>query len=402
MKSKIKNIVEKTLYVILGIAAVAGITFGCYKLYNSLFKVEVVEAKSNWNDLPTNFKEFSMKNSYKVSLKISETKASNGTCWSWYWKQQTNSPSHYDWYLITNFHVVNEAVAYNQNLTMDSSNNSVVITDNQKLIDAYQNNYIFSFDRSYWDYSDLNQGISFNLSQWVESSDPDQQPHYESVLIPAARSRISALSIITDFENDNIDLFSKLDDTQKNVQAFNLDMAIIKITFNFSGLNQSTISIPKWSPILNYRNGNSQDALYNDNLKMFIAGNPAALQKLVGVEIASKFTPDYKNLETIDDLILKKLKAPYLYSLTDYLNFPLSAGASGSAVYQDASYPISGGANPTQPIDWTSKIPVGIYWGGQSTNKVMKPSFIPFITNTISTQYNIFDNFWNAITQNKI
>ena len=86
-------------------------------------------------------------------------------------------------------------------------------------------------------------------------------------------------------------------------------------------------------------------------MKIFIAGHPVAKQKLVGVEIDSTFIPDYKNLETIDDPILKKLKAPYLYSSKDYRNFPLSGGASGSAVYQDINYPINSNPNPVPTID---------------------------------------------------
>ena len=138
-------------------------------------------------------------------------------------------------------------------------------------------------------------------------------------------------------------------------------------------------------------------------MKIFIAGHPVAKQKLVGVEIDSKFDPDYKSLESFEDPILKKLKAPYLYSSNNYTNFPLSGGASGSAVYQDINYPIDSNPNPVQTIDWTKKVPVGIYWGGQSTTNTMKPSFIPFIvTKQAYGGYNIFNNFIVAVNSNKI
>ena len=139
------------------------------------------------------------------------------------------------------------------------------------------------------------------------------------------------------------------------------------------------------------------------NLKIFIAGHPVAKQKLMGVEMDSKFIPDYKSLESFDDPILKKLKAPYLYSLKDYQNFPLSGGASGSAVYQDINYPINSNPNPVQTINWTTKVPVGIYWGGQTVSSIMKPSFIPFIvSNQAYGGYNIFINFIDAVNSNKI
>ena len=235
------------------------------------------------------------------------------------------------------------------------------------------------------------------------------------------RNCVKEFSIIADFENKDIDLFSKLNN-QNTAQDYNLDMALIKITFDFSsyenpgipndnpgipnenpGIPNENPIIQSYSPVLNFQNAATAERRYNENLKIFIAGHPVAKQKLVGVEIDSKFIPDYKSLESFEDPILKKLKAPYLYSSKDYTNFPLSGGASGSAVYQDINYPIDSNPNPVQTIDWTKKVPVGIYWGGQSTTNTMKPSFIPFIvTNQAYGGYNIFDNFIVAVNSNKI
>ena len=401
-KSKIRNFIEKSLYIILGAIAVAGIGFGCYKLYNSLFKIQIEEANTDWKKLPPGYEDYSQKHSYKVQLRISDNKASNGTAWSWYWKQQQSNSSLYDWYLITNFHVVNEAIAYNLNLTTEDNSNKVVISDANALLDAYHNKYKFTFDNN-----NVLDESWFSLYRWKTGSTKDGYTHLLGNSNSTLRNCVKEFSIIADFENNNIDLFSKLN-IQNNAQDYNLDMALIKITFDFSPYENPDIPnenpiIQSYSPVLNFQNSTTAERIYKENKKIFIAGHPVAAQKLMGVEIDSKFDPDYKSLESFEDPILKKLKAPYLYSSNDYTNFPLSGGASGSAVYQDINYPIDSNPNPVQTIDWTKKVPVGIYWGGQSTTNTMKPSFIPFIvTNQAYGGYNIFINFIDAVNRNKI
>lgn len=401
-KSKIRNFIEKSLYIILGAIAVAGIGFGCYKLYDSLFKIQIEEANSDWKKMPLGYEDYSQRHSYKVQLRISDNKASNGTAWSWYWKQQQSNSSLYDWYLITNFHVVNEAIAYNLQLTTEDSSSNVVISDATALLNAYRNQYKFTFDNKnvldeYW----------FSLYRWKTGSTKDEYTQLLGNSNSMIRNCVKEFSIIADFENDDIDLFSKLNN-QNNVQDYNLDMALIKITFDFSsyenlGIPNENPIIQSYSPVSNFQNATTIERRYNENLKIFIAGNPVAKQKLVGVEMDSKFIPDYKSLESFEDPILKKLKAPYLYSSKDYNNFPLSGGASGSAVYQDINYPINSNPNPVQTIDWTKKVPVGIYWGGQTVSSIMKPSFVPFIvSNTAYGGYNIFNNFLVAVNSNKI
>ena len=415
-KSKIRNFIEKSLYIILGAIAVAGIGFGCYKLYDSLFKIQIEEANTDWKKLPPGYEDYSQRHSYKVQLRISDNKASNGTAWSWYWKQQQSNSSLYDWYLITNFHVVNEAIAYNLNLTTEDNSNKVVISDANALLDAYHNKYKFTFDNN-----NVLDESWFSLYRWKTGSTKDGYTHLLGNSNSALRNCVKEFSIIADFENDDIDLFSKLNN-QNTAQDYNLDMALIKITFDFSsyenpgipnenpgipndnpGIPNENPIIQSYSPVLNFQNSTTAERIYKENKKIFIAGHPVAKQKLVGVEIDSKFDPDYKSLESFEDPILKKLKAPYLYSSKDYTNFPLSGGASGSAVYQDINYPIDSNPNPVQTIDWTKKVPVGIYWGGQSTTNTMKPSFIPFIvTNQAYGGYNIFINFIDAVNRNKI
>ena len=415
-KSKIRNFIEKSLYIILGAIAVAGIGFGCYKLYVSLFKTQIEEANTDWKKLPPGYEDYSQKHSYKVQLRISDNKASNGTAWSWYWKQQQSNSSLYDWYLITNFHVVNEAIAYNLNLTTEDSSNKVVISNAAALLDAYHNKYKFTFDNK-----NVLDESWFSLYRWKTGSTKDGYTHLLGNSNSTLRNCVKEFSIIADFENNDIDLFSKLNN-QNTAQDYNLDMALIKITFDFSsyenpgipndnpGIPNENPDIPNenpiiqsYSPVLNFQNSTTAERIYKENKKIFIAGHPVAAQKLMGVEIDSKFDPDYKSLESFEDPILKKLKAPYLYSSNDYTNFPLSGGASGSAVYQDINYPIDSNPNPVQTIDWTKKVPVGIYWGGQSTTNTMKPSFIPFIvTNQAYGGYNIFDNFIVAVNRNKI
>ena len=415
-KSKIRNFIEKSLYIILGAIAVAGIGFGCYKLYVSLFKTQIEEANTDWKKLPPGYEDYSQKHSYKVQLRISDNKASNGTAWSWYWKQQQSNSSLYDWYLITNFHVVNEAIAYNLNLTTEDNSNKVVISDANALLDAYHNKYKFTFDNN-----NVLDESWFSLYRWKTGSTKDGYTHLLGNSNSTLRNCVKEFSIIADFENNDIDLFSKLNN-QNTAQDYNLDMALIKITFDFSsyenpgipndnpGIPNENPDIPNenpiiqsYSPVLNFQNAATAERRYNENLKIFIAGHPVAEQKLVGVEIDSKFIPDYKSLESFEDPILTKLKAPYLYSSNNYTNLPLSGGASGSAVYQDINYPIDSNPNPVQTIDWTKKVPVGIYWGGQSTTNTMKPSFIPFIvTKQAYGGYNIFNNFIVAVNSNKI
>ena len=415
-KSKIRNFIEKSLYIILGAIAVAGIGFGCYKLYNFLFKIQIEEANTDRKKLPPGYEDYSQKHSYKVQLRISDNKASNGTAWSWYWKQQQSNSSLYDWYLITNFHVVNEAIAYNLNLTTEDNSNKVVISDANALVDAYHNKYKFTFDNN-----NVLDESWFSLYRWKTGSTKDGYTHLLGNSNSTLRNCVKEFSIIADFENNDIDLFSKLNN-QNTAQDYNLDMALIKITFDFSsyenpgipndnpGIPNENPDIPNenpiiqsYSPVLNFQNSTTAERIYKENKKIFIAGHPVAKQKLVGVEIDSKFIPDYKSLESFEDPILKKLKAPYLYSSNDYTNFPLSGGASGSAVYQDSNYPIDSNPNPVQTIDWTKKVPVGIYWGGQSTTNTMKPSFIPFIvTKQAYGGYNIFNNFIDAVNSNKI
>lgn len=408
-KSKIRNFIEKSLYIILGVVAIAGIGFGCYKLYDSLFKIQIEEANSDWKKMPPGYEDYSQRHSYKVQLRISDNKASNGTAWSWYWKQQQSNSSLYDWYLITNFHVVNEAIAYNLKLTTEDSSNNVVIPNTAALLNAYHNQYKFTFDNK-----NVLDESWFSLYRWKTGSTKDEYTQLLGNSNSMIRNCVKEFSIIADFENNDIDLFSKLNN-QNTAQDYNLDMALIKITFDFSSYENPNIpnenpSIPNenpiiqsYSPVSNFQNATIAERIYNENLKIFIAGHPVAKQKLVGVEMDSKFIPDYKSLESFDDPILKKLKAPYLYSSKDYNNFPLSGGASGSAVYQDINYPINSNPNPIQTIDWTTKVPVGIYWGGQTVSSIMKPSFIPFIvTNTAYGGYNIFDNFIVAVNSNKI
>lgn len=404
-KSKIRNIIEGILYAILGAVALAGIGFGCYKLYNSLFKVQIKEVNSKWENLPLGYKEYSTNNSFKIQLHTSKdansVTISSGTAWSWYWKEHQNNSKLYDWYLITNFHVVNDAIAYSLNLNEKDTNHNVIISESNanKLLESYKNNYKFAFDK-----------YEISLKKWRENNNYIENENYIDIL-DNLRSYIKELNIIADFQNDNINLFSEKENNNNiinDAQEYNLDMALIKMTFDFTNFtNNNNISYQNniSYPILNYKNSIDKNIKYDKNLKVFIAGNPANKKNLVGVEINSEFRNDEKSLIDIPDLILKKLKAPYLYSKDNYDNFPLSEGASGSPVYQDINYKINGEVNLNLPIDWIKKIPIGIYWGGQTIGIQMKPSFIPFIVNgTLANgvNYNIFDNFINAINDNKL
>ncbi len=386
-KSKFKSILEKSLYIVLGVGAILGVSIGCYKIYSNLFKTSVLQANSNWNNMPAGFKEFSEKNSLKVQFHIPSKSSNNayyninGTAWTWYWEKNSTNSS-YDWYLITNFHVVNEAVAYSLGL-INENNGTIAISDYDSLIDYYKKQSEFKITPSYFDlfWCDLN----------IQPKDENDVSNYIPVF-PTVSDAIKNVSVIADFQNNNIKLFSE-SKIETEEQSYNLDMALIKVTINSSVIsNPSSLT----SPINNYINNKNNNDEFDENLNIYISGNPSHVSNnennpgmLVGVELSSKFLRDYKQLIQIEDRILKLLKAPYFYSKDDYIDFPLSGGASGSAVYQHSSEIL---------IEWTKKIPVGIYWGGQLASNLMKPSFIPFIVNSNEITYNIFQNFIDFIS----
>ncbi len=343
------------------------------------------KVNANWNNIPIGLKEFSENNSFKISLQSSNFisgsggssyMVSSGTAWSYYYKQI--SSNFYDWYLITNFHVVNEPLAYINNLSYyDSNSGEIKIIDEKKLEKIYNQQYVTSVFNS-------NPNYMISIEKYINSSYvPILDTHYDGSNI-VGKSDISRLEIITDFDNDNINLFSENNN-------YNLDMALIKLTINTQKINVSSSTA---NPINVYTNSDELDI--DNNLETYIAGNPGDKESLIPILDKIKWVRNDNSLNT--DGILSNLEAPYYYSVDSYNNFPLTAGASGSAMYQfdknqllddyDANYKFM-----------NNLIPVGIYWGGISRNSSFRPSVIPFF---VPNMYNVYDNFLRCINNGQI
>lgn len=375
MKSKIK---KNLFYLIFGLLLVTSVTLSILSIVKAVKNSKsTINKINNWDNVPEKFKEFSKKNSLKISFQISENEynknyfSSEGTAWSWYYEQVENFEYKYEWYLMTNFHVINEAIAFVNNLTIyNNENSSVDIKDTNQLKEYYRNNWL----TKYWEENNNDLNNIFNIYMWNGNK-------YNSLISPSS-SFVESINIITDFNNENLTLFSKGD-------IYNLDMALVKINLDFSKnyslLNSNYQCDNIW---LKYLNNNSLLEYPIDNKYIYISGNPYEYHQLVGVLLnEQKWKKEYQNLTISNNEILSLLKAPYFYSTIYYSNFLLSNGASGSPVYQIDN----------KDIELSQIIPIGIYWGGQENSKsLFSPSFIPFKYNNV---YNVFENFKNEKTK---
>lgn len=313
---------------------------------------------NNWENVPNSFKEFSTENAFKITLPVGGMYATSGTAWSWYY-EKTNDDK-WDWYLITNFHVVNGCVGYINNFS-----NSGIYLDSDKLLDYYSNNVETYIPDKY----------NVQLSIYKNNN-------YSNIL-KNVYSNIDSISIITDFNNNNIDLFSKSN-------LYNLDMALVKLTLLDPPINNM------WNKpnIINmYKQINNKSILLNNNnTYKYIAGNPAeTLNELAGVLIDSVWE-QMLNPPSNNDEIYKYFNCPYLFTINSFQNFVLEKGSSGSAVYQVLKNDIN-----NENYNLSNEIPIGIFWGGgQGKDRPNEfwPSFIPFYNN----EYNIYDNFINVLT----
>lgn len=129
---------------------------------------------------------------------------------------------------MTNFHVVDSAVAFTKGY-WKRVNNQWQYDNVDKLIEYYSQSLITKYDissnRNYFElstYSDQNQSYhSLIATNKPNSSQP----------IITNNNIIKDVSIITDFNNDSVDLFSKSDNNKNTI--YNLDMSLIKISMNF-------------------------------------------------------------------------------------------------------------------------------------------------------------------------
>lgn len=69
---------------------------------------------------PVEYRKFSEENSFRIRFQKEYDGYEQGTAWSWYIKN--TGLNKYDWYLMTNLHVVSDAIAYQEGLqTSDES-----------------------------------------------------------------------------------------------------------------------------------------------------------------------------------------------------------------------------------------------------------------------------------------
>lgn len=369
-----------------------------YSFQEKGFKVyEVISPDPNL----MNFKQFSEKNSFRLRFGVINRKYYvNGTAWSWYYKK--HSEYVYDWYLMTNFHVVDNVVADTQGL-LKTTNGTITATE--KLATYYKNHFITNYDISkstqFFDLMVYNDEDKF---QSIVSA--QKRENTENAPNVVTQSYIKSVDIITDFMNNNIDLFSEETKSSSPYNYYNLDMALIKIAFDFKGedrfLNNDYQKANVYEKYLRLQNEGVNVGM-DTNKNISIAGFPIEPKndkknKLVvyNSNYSINSTYDFTNLE-LNSSVLLRLKGPYYYTTQPEENFLLSGGASGSAVYQPS--------NPYELLNWDNILPIGIYWGGSTDildSSKFSPSLLPFIFSNGYIQYNIFDNFTNCLNNLQI
>lgn len=366
MKAVIKKVLLITLSatLALGVCAASG-----YLIYSQISKNQnqttfSIPSEDPLSKISKNLSNWFVNNSLRVSLQTSSPKndlieISQGTAWSWYYKWNDNDKN-FVWYIMTNYHVVSGACRYIASLSNESSG----INEYSYLINMPEKNY-------------------FNL-EWNVWGTKTYQSVFET------NGRPISAQIITDNNNSDIKLFS-------NNNNYNLDMALIKMTFSqnltpyFENIN---------NPLQNYL---SNQNLYQENYnkgESIIVGNPANTGYLTGglIESDNTWITFVHNLSGEEDEMIKQLKAPYQVTLRPYKNWRLNEGSSGSAIYQNKNF------NNIDSLN--GSIPSGIYWGGftstNTENSYFYPSYIPFIFNDEGIEYNIFNDFYLNWISNKI
>lgn len=376
-------------FLCLGIISSAAIGVGVY------FIVENFKDKDNiltlkpfdWKSFGNDAKFFSQKNSFKVSLTASYEEngnylVSSGTAWSFY-LDDVSSDTNIKWYLFTNFHVVNDPLYYNQGSINNGGglfyNHNVRINKGFALYDSFDNQEYRPLITSNWGFKEKYR--TFISTDAIVDVITDNVKNYNN--------------------NDDLDLFSNSSNTRDNF--YNLDMSIIKITLSKVIYNKFRDIFNKIAnPFKIWKDNNALLENIDPSKETYIAGNPGKEEKLVASSLPSdsiQITPyDYLNVGSVNQTTDNALRSLYFssYSSIDWIkNWNLSAGASGSAVYQlplGTNLPISSDPSSNEKNIFYNLLPLGIYWGGaQSTNNnsLFKPSFIPFK----SDRYNIFANF---------
>ncbi len=378
MKIKFKKIIP---FFLLGLISTASIGVGTYFIVQNFTidkRATIIPLEPfDWTDYK-NAETFSQKNSFKVTFAI-HNGLSSGTAWSFYLDTNSSS-SHVYWYLMTNFHVVNDAVQYNGG-SIDSQ--SLFFKHNTEITRGFE-------------LSDTNENGSYRVltsKNWVNNY---RQFNVEKVNVITDNSK-------TYNNHDDLNLFSNTASSENNY--YNIDMSVIKLTITKSTYNQfdSAIFSKIANPYQKWLNDKNKLKSFSNNAMTYIAGNPAHPadnEKEQGQLIAQAIDTyqfdgfySYLNVQQGQNQPLdsvERLNSLYFassYSSSFYNQWPLIEGSSGSAVYQ---LPIDFDFNNMQ-FNWMDQLPMGIYWGGISNNKTssFKPGFIPLKT----TRYNIYENF---------
>ncbi len=416
-----KKWVSWVLYGTLTVASCVAVFFGTKLIIEGTNKTTVQKVPPfDWKDYSSTEREFFERNSYKVWFQSGVelrpqgemVSYSQGTAWSFYIDDQS-SGNFVDWYLMTNFHVVNAPLWFNTGMPAYGQ-----VPNHQAYPHVVNINSQFCLqDTSNASYRSLfSKDIGYNLNNLG----------FGKGLI----DNNANVSVITDNSliansGDTLDLFSNSIANPANSSSsfYNLDMALIKIRMTKANYNKqigyfNQIADPYGYWLNNRATAEKQIKIQTvrKNLKIdgrienhavnvqpfTISGNPGSQNRLVaqnisgdsmyeeniytknGVEWNDKSTP-----EPVYFPYLQKLQARNYRTQFALKPWILSAGASGSAVYQGSSVK-NNASNPK------SVVPVGIYWGG-GTPVGDPDAFIPMFTPFINEQYNIFSNFQEAL-----
>lgn len=383
------------------------------------FKAHFFKDPNPSNQPAQTFKDFSQRNSFRIRMQtLGPTNANDptsiwaeaGTAWSLYFTKKYENM--YDWYLMTNFHVLYKSVSYAKGFTTPPGINHGVTINEVELVKYLQNNNVTTFDHQK---TFLNLATyDFYSEQYKSLLLTDDIPQFDTTNKHenyVTKDMIKSIQVITDYQNKNIELFSKVDSSGNTI--YNLDAAILKLTLDFTGkpnfLNknyQRPNLIEQYRKNKQYYIDNNFDPKLSTGVS--IAGNPASGKKLMPVNIKSEFDLKYESL-MIGSYTLNNLYGPYQWSRKySEVKDALSPGASGSAVYQLKNNDFY---NENQQYMWDKILPAGIYWGGQAVNGIgfdpdnnyWDTSFVPFIWSgktdkNVDLSYNVWDSFINNLS----
>lgn len=379
--------------VAIGIAGPVGV--GSFILIENLTKYNPSGQTGDFESIAQKSKQWSnffYNNSYKVQFTVRDSVLPDtnaysifGTCWSWYYGMNSNTNS-FEWYLMTNFHVVNDICYELWNKQPENKNNEY--------------GYL---DKMVFDLPNINQDMS--IYNWSSV-----QRRYTQISL----NNLTDIDIIIDnkFSNTNYNqvLFSNPKDSSNR---YALDMALIRLTFNYD-YSQQLESKHIMNPFSLYKNDSKlqySNRFGQTNKPTLIGGNPHKTNTsatnvsntFVDLALESNWELSYNELNINSQVAikaLKNLKAPYMYTTENYNtnNWKLIGGSSGSPVFQNSTNTDFWGLTMNDII--TKLLPTAIYWGARADDKFTSPSVIPLIygdpSKPLLPSYNVFNNFDNC------